>query len=303
MPKRTNTFQQLIHLIYEQLAPEGAIVTESAVLIESTTNSDREIDILIEYEIVGMQQRIAIECRARSRKETEEWIDGLIGKYADLKVNQVIAVSKSGFSLNALAKAAANGIVTKTLEEAIDTSWPKELIKPGFSYVVGSTSVESVEIEVEPKPVDPISADDDVLDIDGHRAGSLGDVLRGCYETKILPELNQHVKAHFYEIFKVLEDFKKDLYVRQRVLPVSKVISQKGGATYKFTAAIFYTRTTYKYSVAQMDDFSFDKGKALVSIGKVNAPDNKESIEIRIAQSPNSNTAKLQLRRRNNKHK
>src|SRR5688572_759202 len=105
MPKRTNDFQKLIHYIYSQMVPEGATVTESALLRERSSLAKREVDILIEYEIAGTKLRIAVECRDRSRKDDIEWIDGLIGKYRDLEVDKVIAVSNSGFSSDAIEKA------------------------------------------------------------------------------------------------------------------------------------------------------------------------------------------------------
>lgn len=70
MPERTNEFQQLMHYIYSQMVPEGATVTESALLKERNSNSEREVDILIEHEIAGTKLRMAVECRDRSRRDS-----------------------------------------------------------------------------------------------------------------------------------------------------------------------------------------------------------------------------------------
>src|SRR5712692_653823 len=146
MPKRTNDFQQLMHYIYSQMAPEGAIVTESA----SLGNSKREVDILIEHEIVGTKLRIAVECRDRSRKDDVEWIDHLVGKFKDLDVHKVIAVSKSGFSQKAIEKAIVEQIDTCTLEQALNTNWSEEFIKLGIAAVTQQVFVEMVQFEFEP---------------------------------------------------------------------------------------------------------------------------------------------------------
>ena len=61
---------------------------------------------------------IAVECRDRARPADIEWIDALIGKYDDMPVNRVVAVSRMGFTSGAKKKASENGIIYWTLEEA-----------------------------------------------------------------------------------------------------------------------------------------------------------------------------------------
>jgi hypothetical protein len=80
MPQRSNEFQQLIHHIHTQMASLDAKVTESALLKERDSDAKREVDILIEDEVAGVKVRIAVETRDRSRPDTLEWIDGLVGK-------------------------------------------------------------------------------------------------------------------------------------------------------------------------------------------------------------------------------
>jgi hypothetical protein len=38
---------------------------------------------------------MAVECRDYTRQQNIQWVDQLIGKYKDLKVNKIIAVSSS----------------------------------------------------------------------------------------------------------------------------------------------------------------------------------------------------------------
>jgi hypothetical protein len=123
MPKRTNEFQQLVAYIYSKITPIGGKVTESAELAEDGSLIKREIDILIEHKVAGIELKIAVECRDRTRDQTVEWIDALIGKYSRLTVNKIVAVSSSGFSGEAERKAAAHNIDTITADEAARVDW------------------------------------------------------------------------------------------------------------------------------------------------------------------------------------
>ena len=60
--------------------------------------------------LFGTRIRIAVETRGRKRKDDIEWIDSLVGKYLDLNVQKIIAISYSGFSASAVAKARAKNI-------------------------------------------------------------------------------------------------------------------------------------------------------------------------------------------------
>ncbi len=122
MPKRTNDFQSLMYLIQSQLAPTGAEVKESVFLTDEATSSDREIDIFISDPTGGLPpQTIAIKCRDTNRKPSIQWIDEIIGKYFKIPVRRVVAISRSGFTQNALKKAKDAGIDTLTLGEALDS--------------------------------------------------------------------------------------------------------------------------------------------------------------------------------------
>lgn len=134
MPKRSNDFQRLMLRIYEQLAPSGATVRESAILTEAS-GTQREVDILIEHVVADTRIAVAVECRDRARVSDIEWVDQLIGKYRDLDVHKVIAVASFGFSPAATAKAAAARIDCRSLEDALDSDWPAELDRIGVGLV------------------------------------------------------------------------------------------------------------------------------------------------------------------------
>ena len=65
------------------------------------------------------------------RKADQIWIDTLRGQYANLPVDKVIAVARTGFAKTARAAAEKARIQTLTLEEATSANW--HLISPRFS--------------------------------------------------------------------------------------------------------------------------------------------------------------------------
>jgi hypothetical protein len=98
-----------------------------------------------------------LECRDRNRADDLTWIDGLIGKYMNLEVDRVIAVSSSGFSDSAVLKAKACNIEIRTIREIKEINWNNELIKIGMcdlklefeiQKIIGETDSET-EIEIK----------------------------------------------------------------------------------------------------------------------------------------------------------
>ena len=217
MPKRTNDFQQLIHLIYSQMLPVGATVHESALLQERGSVAEREVDILIEYTLGGIQLRLAIECRDRSRRQDVEWIDGLIGKFRDLPVDKIVAVTKSGFSTTAIEKARANNIEIRTLEEALNTDWPSEFIKLGIVGVTWRSTLAKVQIETDPPLEAKFELSNLVTNEKGVVLGTLDEVIKDCFRRNVDPELRSYVSNNFLEIFKMLADLNKQMTSQQRV--------------------------------------------------------------------------------------
>jgi hypothetical protein len=92
--------------------------------------------------------RIAVECRSHRRAQDRTWIDALIGKYANLDVQRVVAVSRSGFTPAATAAAEeSNGrIATLTFDNALAHDWQKEL--GGLTVGLTVTTVQALEADL-----------------------------------------------------------------------------------------------------------------------------------------------------------
>lgn len=140
MPRRSNDFQRFVALIERLSASPTAKVTESWEQRDGDNGPVREIDVVITDTINGIPLRIGIECRDHARVQTASWIDELIGKYRDLPVDVVVAVSSSGFSRGARDKAARAGIRTFTLREALASDWIEHAIR---DIAVGFVEVDS----------------------------------------------------------------------------------------------------------------------------------------------------------------
>lgn len=134
MPKRSNEFQKLVADMYKMTEGMGAEVEESALIKERSSGADREVDILISGQFAGTDVKIAIECRDRAKTDTVEWIDGLVGKYQDLPISKIVAISNSGFSKAAVEKAESHDIELITVEEAENIDWAMSLALEGTVY-------------------------------------------------------------------------------------------------------------------------------------------------------------------------
>jgi hypothetical protein len=124
MPKRSTTLQRIVAHIARQLAPHGAVVSESVEVREQgIAGTFREIDTLIEVGVGITRIRVAIECRERGRRASVQWIDELIGKYAFLPVDRILAVSAAGYSRAAALKAELHHIDLLHLRDIVESDW------------------------------------------------------------------------------------------------------------------------------------------------------------------------------------
>jgi hypothetical protein len=213
MPKRSNEFQRLIAWIYECVTPQTGKVTEPGMVYDKDADILREVDILIEYKFAGHDSKLIVECRDRSRSETVEWIDSVIGKTIAMDVNKIIAVSSKGFAKAAIKKAKAKGIETLTLEEAIETDWKNYPIKPGVAIATDENfEVKDILFLSGDKYVsfNEIGFEVDIY-YEGEVVGSGKDLCEYLYLEKILPLIQKHIRENRMEIFKVKEDLEKIL--------------------------------------------------------------------------------------------
>lgn len=119
MPKRSNEFQRFIHQVETLLAPHGATVTESKLILDRSTGRTTEVDVIIETAVGPRSVVVGIECRDTRRKGDTIWIEQLDSRRRNLQLDKLVAVARKGFTAGAIAKAHALGI------EAIEMKAPK----------------------------------------------------------------------------------------------------------------------------------------------------------------------------------
>ncbi|MDI9973365.1 restriction endonuclease [Rhodococcus sp. IEGM 1307] len=127
MPQRSNLFQELVAIIHAHIS-DDATVTESAMVIDRATGKRREVDVYIERDVAGDPVVVSVECRDHKRSpQSVEWVEQMHGKHATLPTHKLILVSKSGFTRQAEAKAAALNIKTVTPHEDPD-GWGTDIV-------------------------------------------------------------------------------------------------------------------------------------------------------------------------------
>lgn len=110
-------FEQLVARIEAIASPKGAIVKSPDRLPDLVTQRTREVDASIRYRIGSVDILITIECRKRSRKADDIWIEQLATKRSKIGAAKTIAVSSRGFSDSAAQTASHHGIELRTLSE------------------------------------------------------------------------------------------------------------------------------------------------------------------------------------------
>lgn len=239
MSKQTNAFQKLIHHIHSKKEDLAAKVTESASLIETNIAEPiaREIDVLIEKEVNGKIAKLAIECRDRSNKDDIEWVDSLVGKYKNLDVHKVIAVSNSGFSRAARLKAKANGLDLKTIDEASKIDFGEEFVKLGMTFISHNFELKASTISFTPPPkIKPTP--ETVVYHDGSAVGTLGELTKLCHEEGTKKKLLPYYKQNFMNIFKTRADIDKPLLIEHSV-PINELYIESNGDKFYITSIVF----------------------------------------------------------------
>ena len=94
-------FEKLVARIEKDLVEAQAQVTSPDRLKCSITGRLREVDACVCFSENGSERLIVLECRKRSKVQDVTWIEQLATKKKSLGIEQLIAVSASGFSKEA----------------------------------------------------------------------------------------------------------------------------------------------------------------------------------------------------------
>jgi sporulation protein YlmC with PRC-barrel domain len=285
MPKRTNKFQQLVAFIERELAGAGVKVTESVELEEYADSSDREVDILIEAELNGHPVRMALECRDRSRPQDKEWIDSLIGKFRDLKIDRVIAISSSGFTRGALQKASQVNIGTLSLQEASQADWPSEFIRTFSKFLVKSYQGISAHFEYrgdrKPQSIGDAFKKAVIVSGDGSVDGTVEEVVMRLYQQDTTTAINLVIDTEVLEIMRKGKDEERDFHVPYNV--TDRLLVDMDGSKFPIVSITLTVRI--RLQLVPADDRHYLYNRTPITISSIDV-DPDEALSIATVQFP-----------------
>jgi len=274
MAKRSNLFQRIVHALYEALKPAGGTVTESAQVLEATSGAPREVDILAETAAYGTPVRIAVEVRGRAKTDDVQWIDALVGKYRDLNIDKVVAVSASGFSEAARRKAASARIQLLSATEAATHDWPAEFHRLGTAMLTRQDHVD-VSIRTEPRGRHDLGRESRLTTADGTDVGSLNELIEfvaGQHRTRV----SDILRTRFLEYYKTVADLGRVLLTEATLRPLLWVQTASGDRIPLVQIAV---RAKSVHTVAKLPVRHTEISGHLVSSAEVKKP-NGASVEL-----------------------
>ena len=119
--RRDALFRELerqVHRIHQLLESTGATVTlDERIPDPDNPTQLRQIDVSIRR---GSHLTI-VECRAHKDRQDVQWIEELLGRRMSLRADSVIAVSISGFTDGARAKATSKGVVLRNFSSLTES--------------------------------------------------------------------------------------------------------------------------------------------------------------------------------------
>jgi hypothetical protein len=132
--KASDAFEQQIQRIYALLTDSGAEVNWNDHIPDPDNPSQpRQIDVTIRRAGV----LTLVECRQHKSRQDVQWIEELLGRRISLGAQAVIAVSSSGFTAGARAKANKYGVILRDLQQLSDqeiASWGLRVALKLFFY-------------------------------------------------------------------------------------------------------------------------------------------------------------------------
>ncbi len=279
MPKRSNDFQLLVKVIHDAMAKvEGAQVTESAFLSEPD-GTRREIDILFERSIADVTLRLAIECRDRSRKSDVEWIDGLIGKFSNLPVDKVIAVSRRGFSEAARRKASASKIELRILAECMTHEWSDEFVQLGIASFEFKQEIGEVAVTLAPPPDSPVSLDVVVESSGTATGGTLRQFIETCFLNHVGPQVKAFVETEFLAKLPPLAALNKKWELTVPVDVNDSWVLLRGSQRSQIVRLTYLVKATSTATPTSVRHFKYG-GAAMASMGTIAFDDKSHHLKV-----------------------
>lgn len=134
MSKKSQEFEQLQSRVFGLIKADATSVEWDKRILDPQTGESRQIDVFV---VEADGRNIAVECRIHKKPQDVTWIEELHGRRQSLGVDEIIAVSNSGFTAPAKVKAAHFGISLYDLNVLSDSDivmwFRKPTVKAKFS--------------------------------------------------------------------------------------------------------------------------------------------------------------------------
>ena len=97
-------YEKEVHQHFVKMYPD-ATITHNSKIIGRYSKKERQIDVLIEYEVADFRIKIVVEAKYFSRKIDVTCVESFISKLEDVEANQGLLVTQKGYSQAAINRA------------------------------------------------------------------------------------------------------------------------------------------------------------------------------------------------------
>jgi hypothetical protein len=205
--KKSTAFEQEIHRLHELVEGCGAQVTwNDRIPDPDNPRQPRQIDISIRRN----SALTIVECRLHKNRQDVKWIEELVGRRSSLQATSAIAVSASGFTRGAIAKARRFGIFLRdlrTLTPAEIADWGCQIAMRVYYY-----QFENLELSLlfEPHAIPVLKSDVLATQIQAFpgRQSLINAALEELDKLKLLADREMRKKSHPFRVVGHFEDFR-----------------------------------------------------------------------------------------------
>jgi hypothetical protein len=205
--QESTAFEQEIHRLHELVEGCGAEVTwDDRIPDPDNPRQARQIDITIRREAA----LTIVECRVHWNRQGVQWIEELIGRRMSLRATAAIAVSASGFTRGAIAKAKHFGIFLRDLRELT----PAEVERWGCdtSMTVYYYQFENLELSLlfERRSINQLDAGILAAELQAFpgRQSLINAAMKQLDGLKLLTDDDQRAKTHRFRAFGRFDEFR-----------------------------------------------------------------------------------------------
>ena len=148
MSRRGRKFEKIVRDLEELLGDSNLEVKSPDKLFDYASENYREVDISIKGKLGTHPILIVIECRDWGKPQNVIWIEQLKTKRDGIRADKMIAVSTSGFSLNAVTLAERYGIGIRNVNNLDAKELSGWIADTEVAYILNSFAVQKVNYVV-----------------------------------------------------------------------------------------------------------------------------------------------------------